>query len=37
LVVAVLGPLLDSVSPLDERPLSLFQGSVSEWGDMRSY
>jgi hypothetical protein len=29
--------LLDSVSPIDERPLSLFQGSVSEWSDMRSY
>ncbi|EGZ14467.1 hypothetical protein PHYSODRAFT_332855 [Phytophthora sojae] len=30
-VVAVLCPLLDLVSPIDERPLSLFQGSVSEY------
>ncbi|KAF1779540.1 hypothetical protein GQ600_10940 [Phytophthora cactorum] len=30
-----LGSLLDSDSPLDERPLSQFQGSVSEWSDMR--
>ncbi|EGZ05626.1 hypothetical protein PHYSODRAFT_342418 [Phytophthora sojae] len=28
-VVAALGPLLDSASPIDERPLSLFQGSVN--------
>ncbi|KAF1793664.1 hypothetical protein GQ600_6685 [Phytophthora cactorum] len=37
LVVAALGSLLNSASPIDERPLSLFQGSVSEWSDMRSY
>ena len=28
---------LELASPIDERPLSLFQGSVSEWSDMRSY
>ncbi|KAG3145944.1 hypothetical protein PC128_g24106, partial [Phytophthora cactorum] len=27
-VVAALGSLLNSASPIDERPLSLFQGSV---------
>ncbi|KAG6944593.1 hypothetical protein JG687_00017779 [Phytophthora cactorum] len=30
-----LGSRLDSASPLDERPLLQFQGSVSEWSDMR--
>ncbi|KAF1772604.1 hypothetical protein GQ600_26061 [Phytophthora cactorum] len=35
-VVVVLGSVLDLVSPIDERPLSLFQGSVSEWSDMRT-
>ncbi|KAG6943573.1 hypothetical protein JG688_00017539 [Phytophthora aleatoria] len=34
-VVVVLGSVLNLVSPIDERPLSLFQGSVSEWSDMR--
>ncbi|KAG6957716.1 hypothetical protein JG687_00009810 [Phytophthora cactorum] len=36
-VVVVLGSVLDLVSPIDERPLSLFQGSVSEWSDMRIF
>ncbi|ETI32019.1 hypothetical protein F443_21086 [Phytophthora nicotianae P1569] len=35
-VVAVLSSLLNLDSPIDERPLSLFQGSVSEWSDMRT-
>ncbi|KAF1772620.1 hypothetical protein GQ600_26077 [Phytophthora cactorum] len=35
-VVVVLSSFLNLVSPIDERPLSLFQGSVSEWSDMRS-
>lgn len=36
MLVVVLCSVLDLAFLIDERPLSLFQGSVSEWSDMRS-